>query len=201
MEYTPTEQQALDMIGKTNFKNLSKRDMLNIIPKLGELRPSITKEIIAQFPELAKLIRSSMENYQRILENITINDSESLKQIYIVAENAMNTLADNRKQFYDISKTIITDFSKCLNNPNLTDAQREYILLQEKEILKVASDKDTEIRSRETEIVKMIDKKDSEKRQFNWGVITTASTVLIVVLGFATRALFSNSNFGFSRRR
>ena len=61
MEYTLIEQQALDMMKRTDFKNLSKNDVLSIASKLGELRLDVAKEVIAQFPELAKLIHSSME--------------------------------------------------------------------------------------------------------------------------------------------
>ena len=68
-EYTAVEKQALDMMRRTDFKNLSKDDVLSIASKLGELRPDVAKEVIAQFPEFAKLIRSSMEEYKDILGN------------------------------------------------------------------------------------------------------------------------------------
>jgi hypothetical protein len=63
MEYTPIEQQALDMMRRTDFKNLSQNDVLSIASKLSELRPDVAKEVIAQFPEFSKLIQSSMSEY------------------------------------------------------------------------------------------------------------------------------------------
>lgn len=57
MEYTPIEQQTLAIMRKTDFKNLSKSDVLSIASKLGELRPDVVKEVIVQFPEFAKLIQ------------------------------------------------------------------------------------------------------------------------------------------------
>lgn len=57
MEYTLIEQRTLDTMKRTDFKNLSKNDVLSIAFKLGELRPDVAKEVIAQFPELAKLIQ------------------------------------------------------------------------------------------------------------------------------------------------
>lgn len=194
MEYTPIEKQALDMMKRTDFKNLSKTDVLSIASKLGELRPDVAKEVIAQFPEFAKLIQSSMEEYKDILGNIISSDDESIKQVYAIADKDIDTSADSRKQFYDFAGKVHADLSKCLDNPDLTSEERKDILAQEMEILKAVSEKDTEIRTHETETVKMVDKKDSEKRQFNWGVIKVASTVLVVGLGIAASALGGNFN-------
>lgn len=189
MEYTSIERQTLDIMKRTDFKNLSKNDVVSIVSKLSELRPDVAKEVIAQFPEFAKLIRSSMEEYKDILGNIIDSDGESIKQVYAVIEKDMDTSADSRKQFYDFAEKVRADYSKCLDNPNLSYEETMKILEQEKDILKIAGDKDTEIRNHETENVKLADKKDSEKRQFNWGIIKIASAVLVVGLGVAVTAL------------
>lgn len=193
-EYTAVEKQALDIMRRTDFKNLSKNDVLSIASKLSELRPDVAKEVIAQFPEFAKLIQSSMEEYKDILGNIVSSDDESVKQVYTIADKDMDTSADSRKQFYEFAGKVHTDLSKCLDNPDLSAEERKDILAQEMEILKAVSEKDSEIRTHETETVKMVDKKDSEKRQFNWGVIKVASTVLVVGLGIAASALGGNFN-------
>ena len=201
MEYTPIERQTLDIMKRTDFKNLSKNDVVSIVSKLSELRPDVAKEVIAQFPEFAKLIRSSMEEYKDILGNIIDSDDESIKQVYAVIEKDMDTSADSRKQFYDFAEKVRADYSKCLDNPNLSYKETMKILEREKDILKIASDKDTEIRNHETENVKLADKKDSEKRQFNWGIIKTASAVLIVGLGVAVTALGGDFNLKLPKKQ
>ena len=201
MEYTPIERQTLDIMKRTDFKNLSKNDVVSIVSKLSELRPDVAKEVIAQFPEFAKLIRSSMEEYKDILVNILDSDDESIKQVYAVIEKDMDTSADSRKQFYDLAEKVRADYSKCLDNPNLSYEETMKILEQEKDILKIASDKDTEIRNHETENVKLADKKDSEKRQFNWGIIKIASAVLVVGLGVAVTALGGDFNLKLPKKQ
>ena len=161
MEYTPIEKQALDMMKRTDFKNLSKTDVLSIASKLSELRPDVAKEVIAQFPEFVKLIQSSMSEY---------------------------------KDIYDFAEKVHADLSKCLDNPRLSAEERESILEKEMEILKTVSEKDTEIRSQETETVQMVDKKDSEKRQFNWGIVKVASSVLVDGLVIGVSVLGGNVN-------
>lgn len=194
MDYTPIEQQVLNMMKRTDFKNLSKGDILGIASQLGELRPDVAKKVIAQFPEFAKLIQSSLEEYKGILGSILTSDDKNLQQAYIVADKDMITSADSRNQFYHFAGKVHDDLSKCLDNPNLTSEERKEILAQEMEILKVVSDKDTEIRKHETETVKMVNKKDSEKRQFNWDVIKVASTVLVVALSISASALGGKLN-------
>lgn len=194
MEYTQNEKQVLDLMRRTDFKNLSKNDVLSIASKLSELRPDVAKEVIAQFPEFAKLVQSSMEEYKEILGNIVSSDDESLKQVYAIADKDMNTSADSRKQFYDFAEKVHADLSKCLDNPELSTEERRNIFEQEMEILKVLSEKDTEIRTHENETIKMVSAKDSEKRQFNWGVVKVASTVLVVGLGITVSALGGNFN-------
>ncbi len=194
MEYTPIEQQALDLMRRTDFKNLSKSDVLSIASKLGELRPDVAKEVIAQFPEFVKLIQSSMEEYKDILGNIIASDDESIKQVYAVTDKDLETSADSRKQFYDFAGKVHADLSRCLDNPNLTAEERKDILTQEMEILKAVSNKDTEIRNHETETVKMVDKKDSEKRQFNWGIVKVASSVLLAGLVVGVSIFGGNVN-------
>lgn len=201
MEYTPIERQTLDIMKRTDFKNLSKNDVVSIVSKLSELRPDVAKEVIAQFPEFAKLIRSSMEEYKDILGNIIDSDDESIKQVYAVIEKDMDTSADSRKQIYDLAEKVRADYSKCLDNPNLSYEETMKILEQEKDILKIASDKDTEIRNHETENVKLTDKKDSEKRQFNWGIIKIASAVLVVGLGVAVTALGGDFNLKLPKKQ
>lgn len=39
IEYTPIEKDVLSMMQRTDFKNLSKNDVISFVSKLGELRP------------------------------------------------------------------------------------------------------------------------------------------------------------------
>lgn len=50
MEYTPTEKEVLFLMKRTNFKNISKGDVISFTSKIGELRTEVAKEVIAQFP-------------------------------------------------------------------------------------------------------------------------------------------------------
>lgn len=114
MEYTPIEKQALDMMKRTDFKNLSKTDVLSIASKLSELRPDVAKEVIAQFPEFVKLIQSSMSEYKDILGNIISSDDESIKQVYATADLETERLILRRWEESDAE-----DLYKYASNPDV----------------------------------------------------------------------------------
>ena len=76
MEYTNNEKHVLSLMDRTDFKNLSKIDILSYASKLNELRPEVAQQVLAQFPELAKLIQATMVEYQGILEKIVASDDE-----------------------------------------------------------------------------------------------------------------------------
>lgn len=194
MQYTDIEKQTLDMLQRTDFKNISKNEVVSIFSQLSQLRPEVATEVLAQFPEFVKLVQSSMSEYKEILSNIIASDDESLKQVFSVADKDLDNAAQSRQQFYDMAGKVHADLSKCLDNPNLTPEERKDILAQEMEILKAVDEKDSEIRNHESATVQMVDKKDSEKRQFNWGAIKVASTVLVIGLGIGASILGGNVN-------
>ena len=52
MEYTDKEQLVLSLMQKTDFKNLSKNDIISFASKLGELRPEIARKVFAKYTEM-----------------------------------------------------------------------------------------------------------------------------------------------------
>lgn len=119
MEYTPMEKDVLDMMQRTDFKNISKGDVISFASKIGELRPEVAKEVLAQFPEFVGLMKSSLTEYKEMLDTIVSSDDASIKEYYGVANKEMDQAADNRKQFYAFVKQVQADCSKLLDNPNL----------------------------------------------------------------------------------
>ena len=47
MEYTSNEKQILSLMERTDFKNISKSDVISFASKLGELRPEVAKEVLS----------------------------------------------------------------------------------------------------------------------------------------------------------
>lgn len=192
MEYTDVEKQLLSLMERTNFKNLSKNDVISYASKLSELRPEVATQVLAQFPELVKLIQSSMTEYKYILEKIVASDDESINQVYGIFNKELDGASDSRKEYIELADKVRSDLRKCLDKPDLTLAEQKEIREQEMEILRMLDKKDSEIREQEMEIARMADKKDSEKRMFNRKIIGGASFVVLTVVGIGAAALGGN---------
>ena len=120
MEYTPMEKDVLAMMQRTDFKNISKGDVISFASKIGELRPEVAKEVLAQFPEFIGLIKSSLTEYKGMLDTIVSSDDASIKEYYGVANKEMDQAADSRKQFYAFVKQVQADCSKLLGGISFT---------------------------------------------------------------------------------
>ena len=189
MEYTYKEKQVLDLIKRTDFKNLSKNDFLSYASKLNELRPEVASQVIAQYPELANLIKATLTEYKGMLDSVISSDDSSVNQVYGILNKEMDNAATSRAEYISFAEKVHADCSKCLDNPDMTPEQQREILDREIEILRMVDKKDTEIRTEEQEVSQTADDKDSEKRQFNWKLIAAASTVLLTALGIGTAIL------------
>lgn len=194
MEYTPVEKEVLSLFDRTDFKNISKNELIGYASKLSELRPEVAKEVIAQFPELAKLIQSTATEYKGMLETIIASDNESIKQVYGILDKELDSASDSRKEYSQLASQVLGDLSKGLADPNLSEEEKSKIREQEIEVLKMVDKKDSEIREQEKEIADTADKKDSEKRNFNWKAIGVASMFTITVVGIGAAALGGNFN-------
>jgi hypothetical protein len=189
MEYTPMEQDVLNWMKRTDFKNISKSEVLSYASKLGELRPEVAKAMLAQYPEFVGMMKTALSEYKGMLDDIISSDDASIKEYYGIANKELDNASDSRKQFYDFAKQVQADYSKLLDNPDLPPETIMEILNRESELLNLVSQKDTEIREEEVKIEDKANKKDSEKREFNWNLVKGASLVLIAVVGVSAGVL------------
>lgn len=195
MEYTNSEKQLLTVLGRTDFRNLSKNDLMSYASKLGELRPEVARDVIAQFPELASLIKTSLTEYKDMIDSIVASDDASITQAYDVFEQELTQAHEGRKEFIDMADKVRADISRCLNNSDLTPEERKEMFDREMEILRMVNQKDGDIREKEMEVVHLADQKDSEKRQFNWKLLGGASFVVLAAVGIGSAALGGSFNF------
>lgn len=194
MEYTPIEREALEIFERTDFKNISKNELVSFTTKLNEMRPEVARAAIAQFPELAKLLTSTATEYRGALEKIINSDDESLHQEYEVLNKDLDMADASRKEYNQMAAVVLDGLNRGLDNPNLSEEERRKIREQQMEVLRMVSEKDTEIREQEKDIVSTADKKDSEKRMFNWKALGTASAVVLAIVGVGAAALGGNFN-------
>ena len=189
MEYNALEKQTLDILGRTDFKAIKKDGTVSITSMLSNMRPEVAKEAIKQFPELANLLKSSLSECKEMLSKIVESDDDSVQHVYGSADKAMDDATLGRTEFMAFAEKVRDDYSKCLDNENLTLEEKSEILKGEMEILKMMDSKEKEVRAQQERILSTVDNKDSEKRQFNWKLLGAASMALVTVIGVGAAAL------------
>lgn len=201
MEYTPMEKEFLSMMHRTDFRNLSKNDFISFASRLGELRPEVAKEVLAKYSDFVKLMNSTLKEYKSMIDSVIESDDDSLKEYYSIAQQEMTNASESRKQSYDFLKQVQADYSKCLENPNLPPEILLEILNRETELVKLAFEKDTEVREQEREVEDKANKKDSEKREFNWKLAGSISFALVTVVGISAGILGGKFDFKLPKKK
>lgn len=195
MEYTPLEKETLDLLKRTDFKNLTKADVVGITSQLANLRPEVAAEVLAQFPEFVKMAQSAMSEYSSIMKDVIASDDDSIKGFYSLAEKAIESNTQNTKEFIGFSNRILEDLNKYSDNPNLSDEEKRSILEKEMEVFKAVQENIEEARENNKEYVQEGDRKDSEKRHFNSNIISAVSGALILAVGIGFGLLGGSMDF------
>lgn len=140
-------------------------------------------------------MKTAYSEYRQEIDRIIKSDDASVEHYYAYAEKDQEESSKSRSEYYDFLKQIQTDYSKCLDNPNLPPKHIMEILREEKKLAEMVAEKDKEIREHEEKIEEKVNAKDSEKRTFNWKMIGTVSIALVVAVGIGTSVLGGDFNF------
>lgn len=197
MDYTPDEKEVLELMNRTDFKNLSKVDAMTIASKFDDMDPEVAKAIIAQYPEFSRVLQSALTEFSKSIGGVISSDDASVSQVYGLANSDAQESSKSRSEFYNLVNKVQDDLSKTLDRPDLTKEERAEVLSREMKLVEMAGDKDDKIRNHEERTLDLVDKKDSEKRTFNWalagavcaGILTLAGIGVAAYLGGETKKL------------
>ena len=184
MEYNNAELLALNLMERTDFKNIKRNASM-----LAELRPDVAKEIIAKFPELADFMKTTLVEYRTILENIIKADDGSLNNYYKINHEGLDDIKDARIYYKDICEKVLTNLDKLLDDDDLSVEESLKIINQQKEILELVNKHDEMAFEQEKYYEEKANIKDSEKRQFSWKTIGTISGAIVGVAVITVAAL------------
>lgn len=189
MEYNDLERETLDLLNRTDFKSIKKSELLEYTSMLNQMRPEVAKATLEQYPELAKLIHSSLIEYKGMIDKVVDSDDASIQQVYSASNKVIDDTSKESTEYYQMAEKIRSDYSKCLDQDDLTPAQKIELLNGEKELLDKVDSKEKETLEQQEKAAKTISEKDTEKRSFNWKLLSGASLVLIVSVGVGAAAL------------
>ncbi len=194
MEYNKVEVKTLEKLGKPNFKNIKKNDVISLVSNLNKMSPELAKEIIAKFPELASLLKNNcnvcIENISKFLES----DDKSLAYYHKTCDKEFDSLNIDCIKEYDYEERVQVELSKELENPDLSFDQKLKIY----EFKNQLHDKSCTIienkRNQQKELRTEVCNKDYEKRMFDWKGIYALIIISLLISGTALAALGGDSN-------
>ena len=126
MEYSEKEREILAQLGRKDFKNISKTEILGYVSDIQECRPEFAERVLSQYPDLIKFAHNSLAEQKAL------------------AEKAINSSDKSSDHYFETSDHVLSDLSKCLDMENLSPEERKDILNREMEILRMAKEKDSE---------------------------------------------------------
>lgn len=194
MDYSDEERQILNELERTNFKNISKQEILSFASKIGQLRPEVAKEAIKQFPEFSNMVCSIFKESIPYLKQITDSDDKSVEFVYKIILEQQKMLAQENSEYYKLVNNVQKDISKCLDAPDLTQETRDKLIDSELKIVQEASKREEEQRKAENKIVDKTIEKDSEHKAYNWNKLSALGSVVLIGIGLSA-AMLSDGKF------
>ena len=121
-----TEQSVKDVLGISDWRNLSKDKIMSFVSVLPDVDSEVAIKIIEQFPEYAKTSQEMVNCMKETCSNILSENKSS---------------SDKSMQAY---KQILDNLEELLKKENITLEEKEYLLNKMIEVADKISDKDTE---------------------------------------------------------
>lgn len=190
MEYPVEAQKILDILNRTDFKNIKKSEVISLVSKLNDLNPDVAREIIAQFPEVAEMLKVAISEYTENIKNIIeSNEKSSDKYFEISKKPGVDNSEDSKASFIEMANKVLEDLSKVSDDSSLSFEQRIEIFNREKEVLELVKEKQRETFEEHKYYENKASEKDSENKQFNWKMLGVASVAVASLVGVGVAAL------------
>lgn len=99
MEYPAETQKILDILNRTDFKNIKKSEVISLVSKLNDLNPDVAREIIAQFPEVAEMLKVAISEYTENIKNILESNEKSSDKYFEISKKGVDSSEDSKASF------------------------------------------------------------------------------------------------------
>lgn len=133
MEYPAEAQKILDILNRTDFKNIKKSEVISLVSKLNDLNPDVAREIIAQFPEVAEMLKVAISEYTENIKNILESNEKSSDKYFEISKKGVDSSEDSKASFIEMANKVLEDLSKVSDDSSLSFEQRIEIFDREKE--------------------------------------------------------------------
>ena len=158
MSRTLTENQVLKKLNIPDFRHLSKDNIMSFVSMIDKMDPEVAKKALEQFPDFAKVSIDGLTNLKNTVLKSMDDDKESANR------------------FYDMCDTVIDAIKLAMSDGEVTFEEKKYCIDKMQEIVKMASEK------------------DSEGKKFKWSLVANFALSAVIVVAATVVALGGAAN-------
>ena len=158
MSKTLTENQVLKKLNIPDFRHLSKDNIMSFVSMIDKMDPEVAKKALEQFPDFAKV---SIDGLNNLKDTIT---------------KAMNDDKESANRFFDMCDSVIDAIKLAMSDGEVTFEEKKYCIDKMQEIVKMASEK------------------DSEGKKFKWSLVANFALSAVIVVAATVVALGGAAN-------
>ena len=153
-----TEKQVLKKLNIPDFRHLSKDNIMSFVSMIDKMDPDVAKKALEQFPDFAK---------------VAIDGLNSLKD---TVSKALDDDKENANRFFNMCDTVIDAIKLAMSDGEVTFEEKKYCIDKMQEIVKMASEK------------------DSEGKKFKWALVANFALTAVAVVAATVAVLGSATN-------
>lgn len=153
-----TENQVLKKLNIPDFRHLSKDNIMSFVSMIDKMDPEVAKKALEQFPDFAK---------------VSIDGLNNLKDTVL---KAMDDDKENANRFFDMCDSVIDAIKLAMSDGEVTFEEKKYCIDKMQEIVKMASEK------------------DSEGKKFKWALVANFALTVVTVVAATVAVLGGATN-------
>lgn len=176
LETVKTEMKEIERNGSVDMEKIS-----HIVSHLNELNPEVAKELLAQYPVFAGVLKEAVGQYGNMINSILSGNGKNMDNFYKILEKECDGTDNARRYLYGLSSKSMEIYNSIMKNPNASESLILEAATKQLEVLKIYAEFEKMEFEKEKEIRNSASQKDSENKKWLWEVAKVAGTVALSV--------------------
>lgn len=112
MNHTLSEQKVLKQLGISDFRHLSKDNIVKFVSTIPKMDPEVAKKAIDQFPTYSNCVKDMLLEYKSTLTDLVEKDHDTTKESissYLIVLDTLRELMNRDDLSFEERKFVLTE--------------------------------------------------------------------------------------------
>lgn len=159
-----TVKSEMEEIEKNGSFDLGK--IPNIVSGLNELDPDVAKNLVAQYPVFAGVLKEAVVQYANMINTIVSGNDKSMEKFYKILEMECGGTDNARKYLFELSYKAMEIYKSITSNPNAPESLVLEAASKQLEVLKIFAEFEKMEQEKDKDIRDGAARKETENK--NW---------------------------------